>query len=215
MLNTFLAEQAQKQARLKLQRAEKNRQTEDIAIQCTRSPQTVEVAVQTDIPDIMEELRDQVKSLTKIVAELTEMKAREKVTCLPVFSDSDLTFINQDEDNVVEETPPQARPAAITSAIIVPEPQVPQPLSAPCHSPPILHLRFGLLCPLSIAIHKFSAASRALDLQTSRSRKWRPLSSWAKKWYPLPWRASMHYSLTKSWLIATRLEVADIENLVI
>ena len=134
MLNTFLAEQAQKQARLKLQRVEKNRQTEDIAIQCERSPQTVEVAVQTDIPDIMEELRDQVKSLTKIVAELTEMKAREKVTSLPLLSDSDLTFVNE-HDDVVEETPPQAPPAAITSAIIVPEPQVPQPLSAPSSLP--------------------------------------------------------------------------------
>ena len=134
MLNMFLAEQAQKQARLKLQRVEKNRQTEDIAIQCERSPQTVEVAVQTDIPDIMEELRDQVKSLTKIVAELTEMKAREKVTSLLLLSDSDLTFVNE-HDDVVEETPPQAPPAAITSAIIVPEPQVPQPLSAPSSLP--------------------------------------------------------------------------------
>lgn len=134
MLNKFLAEQAQKQAHLKLQRVEKNRHTEDIAIQCKRSPQTVEVAVQTDIPDIMEELRDQVKSLTKIVAELTEMKAREKVTSLPLLSDSDLTFINE-HDDVVEETPPQAPPAAITSAIIVPEPQVPQPLSAPSSLP--------------------------------------------------------------------------------
>ena len=116
----FLAEQAQKQARLKLQQVEKNRQTEDIAIQCERSPQTVEVAVQTDIPDIMEELRDQVKSLTKIVAELTEMKAREKVTSLPLLSDSDLTFINEHDDDIIKETPPQAPPA-----IIVPEPQVP------------------------------------------------------------------------------------------
>ena len=85
-------------------------------------------------PDIMEELRDQVKSLTKIVAELTEMKAREKVTSLPLLSDSDLTFINE-HDDVVKETPPQAPPAAITSAIIVPEPQVPQPLSAPSSLP--------------------------------------------------------------------------------
>ena len=85
MLNTLLAEQAQKQARLKLQQAEKNRQTTEIAIQPPRYPRTVEVAVQTDIPDIMEELRDQVKSLTKIVAELTEMKAREKVPSLIFF----------------------------------------------------------------------------------------------------------------------------------
>ena len=130
MLNTLLAEQAQKQARLKLQQAEKNRQTTEIAIQPPRYPRTVEVAVQTDIPDIMEELRDQVKSLTKIVAELTEMKAREKVPSLPVLSDSVLTFINQDNDDIVEETPPQAPAAAITSPIVVPEPQVHQPLPA-------------------------------------------------------------------------------------
>ena len=55
MLNTFLAEQAQKQARLMQHRVKKNRQTKDVAIQCTRSPRTVEVAVQTDIPDIMED----------------------------------------------------------------------------------------------------------------------------------------------------------------
>ena len=48
-----------------------------------------------------------------------------------MLSDSDLTFINQDDDNFVEETPPQAPPAAITSPVIVPEPQVPQPVSAP------------------------------------------------------------------------------------
>lgn len=48
-----------------------------------------------------------------------------------MLSDSNLTFINQDDDNFVEETPPQAPPAAITSPVIVPEPQVPQPVSAP------------------------------------------------------------------------------------
>ena len=48
-----------------------------------------------------------------------------------MLSDSDLTFINQDDDNFVEETPPQAPPGAITSPVIVPEPQVPQPVSAP------------------------------------------------------------------------------------
>ena len=125
---------------LRLQQVKNNRQTTDIAIQPPRSPQTVEAAVQTDIPDIMEELRDQVKSLTKIVAELTEMKAREKVPSLPVLSDSVLTFINQDNDNIVEETPPQAPPAAITSPIVVPEPQVHQPLPAtlslPTYPPP-------------------------------------------------------------------------------
>ena len=147
MLNTFLAEQAQKQARLKLQRVEKNRHTEDIAIQCKRSPQTVEVAVQTDIPDIMEELRDQVKSLTKIVAELTEMKAREKVTSLLLLSDSDLTFINE-HDDVVEETPPQAPLLPSLQLLLCQNPKFLSHFQLRHHSPPILHHRCGLLCPL-------------------------------------------------------------------
>ena len=132
MLNTFLAEQAQKQAHLKLQRVEKNKQTEDVAIQRTRSPQTIEVAVQTDFPDIMDELRDQVKSLTRIVAELSEMKARGKVPSPPVLSEPDLTFISQDDDLL----------KLLLLPIIVPEPQVPQPLSAllslPTYPPPHL-----------------------------------------------------------------------------
>ena len=66
------------------------------------------------------------------------------------------------------------------------------------HSTTILDLRCSLLCPPSIEIHKFSSPAQALDLQTSRSRRWKRSSSWAKKWYPLPWRASMHCSLTKS-----------------
>jgi len=52
-----------------------------------------------------------------------------------VLSDSDLAFINQNDDDVVKETPPQVLPTAITSAFIVPEPQVPQPPSSPLSLP--------------------------------------------------------------------------------
>ena len=213
MLNTFLAEQAQKQARLMQHQVKKNRQTKDIAIQCTRSPRTVEVAVQTDIPDIMEDPWEQVKSPTKIVAELTEMKGREKIPSLLVLSNSDLTFINQDNDNFVEETPPHAPPAAITSPIIVPEPQVPQPVSAPSslHTYP----QTQMWSPLSTIARNSQVFFTSPSLQTSRSKRWRPSSFWAKKWYPLPWCVSMHCFLTKSSLTATRLEATDTENLTI
>ena len=207
MLNTFLAEQAQKQARLMQHRVKKNRQTKDIAIQCTRSPRTVEVAVQTDIPDIMEDPWEQVKSSTKIVAELTEMKGREKIPSLLVLSDSDLTFINQDNDNFVEETPPHL--------LLCQNPKFLSQFLLRYHSTPILDLRCGLLCPPSLEIPKFSSPAQALDLQTSRSKRWRSSSFWAKKWYPLPWCVSMHCFLTKSWLTATRLEATDTENLTI
>lgn len=72
-------------------------------------------------------------------------------------------------NDIVEETPPQAPPAAITSPIIVPEPQVPHPISAllslyTYHDP-----RCGLLCPPSIEIHSFFCSSP------------KPSSSWARK----------------------------------
>lgn len=80
------------------------------------------------------------KKPSKIVAELTEMKAREKAPSLLVLSESVLTFINHDDDDVVVETPPKAPPAAIMSPIIVPEPHVHQPLCAtlslPSYTPP-------------------------------------------------------------------------------
>lgn len=151
MLNTFLEEQAQKQSRLKQQRVEKNRQAKDVAIQCTRSPLTAEVAVQTDSPDIMDDLREQVKSLRKIVEELTAMKARENTQSLPVLNDSDLTFINQDDSNIVLETPPQAPPAAFVPPIIVPDHPVPQAVSDP--SPVHTYPRPQMRSPLSTIDH--------------------------------------------------------------
>lgn len=71
MLNTLVAEQAEKQARLKQLRLDK------AVVQTVQSEthQTADAAVQTDFPDIMEDLKKQVASLTNIVAELTEFKA--------------------------------------------------------------------------------------------------------------------------------------------
>ena len=83
MLQNFLAEQEAKQARLKQQRTPKTLQR-DASIQCDRTEaatpplrQTSDVAVQTDFVDVMADLKEQVKNLTQIVAELTALKSHK------------------------------------------------------------------------------------------------------------------------------------------
>ena len=81
MLQTLISEQEAKQAHLKQQRTLKTVQR-DASIQCDRTKaatpslrQTSDVAVQTDFIDVMEDLKEQVKNLTQIVAELTALKS--------------------------------------------------------------------------------------------------------------------------------------------
>ena len=106
-LQTFLAEQNAKEARLKQQRAPKRR---NAGTQCDTDnvvpprPQTSDAAVQTDSIDVMDELKQQVRSLTQIVAELTALKAQrpeEARPCPgPMLSEllSDLPGMYQDSD---------------------------------------------------------------------------------------------------------------------
>ena len=84
MLQMLISEQEAKQARLKQQRTPKTIQR-DASIQCDRTEaatprlrQTSDVAVQTDFMDVMQDLKEQVKNLTKIVAELTALKAHKQ-----------------------------------------------------------------------------------------------------------------------------------------
>ena len=57
MLNALVAEQAEKQARLKLLQVEKSMvQTRKVAVQ-SETHKTAGAAVQTDFPDIMEDLK--------------------------------------------------------------------------------------------------------------------------------------------------------------
>lgn len=77
-----MKEQNEKEARLKQQRLNKEKSkisTREAAIQCNRR-ETVEVAVQTDHRnDFTEDLKEQVRKLTQIVADLTALKAREEI----------------------------------------------------------------------------------------------------------------------------------------
>ena len=84
MLQMLISEQEAKQARLKQQRTPKTIQR-DASIQCDRTEaatprlrQTSDVAVQTDFMDFMQDLKEQVKNLTQIVAELTALKAHKQ-----------------------------------------------------------------------------------------------------------------------------------------
>ena len=104
MLNAFLAEQAEKEACLKQQQFVKNSQITDVAVPCPCSQQTSDVAVQTDLPDVMEDLKEQVRSLTKIVAELTELNAKER-SPIPLC---DLVLSPDDNRIIPLETPLRA-----------------------------------------------------------------------------------------------------------
>ena len=84
MLQMLISEQEAKQACLKQERTPKTIQR-DASIQCDRTEaatpclrQTSDVAVQTDFMDVMEDLKEQVKNLTQIVAGLTALKAHKQ-----------------------------------------------------------------------------------------------------------------------------------------
>ena len=83
MLQNLIAKQETKQARLKQQRTPKITHR-DASIQCARNEsatphlrQTSDVAVQTEFVDVMADLKEQVKNLTQIVAELTALKSHK------------------------------------------------------------------------------------------------------------------------------------------
>ena len=83
MLQMLISEQEAKQACLKQQRTLKTIQR-DASIQCDwteattpRLRQTSDVAVQTDFMDVMQDLKEQVKNLTQIVAKLTALKGSQ------------------------------------------------------------------------------------------------------------------------------------------
>lgn len=82
MLNEFIREQDEKQAQLKQQRIniEKAKTTKTASIQCDRWDvlQKSDVAVQTEFPDVMDDLKEQIRQLTKIVADLTALKNRHQ-----------------------------------------------------------------------------------------------------------------------------------------
>ena len=84
MLQMLISEQEAKQAHLKQQRTPKTIQR-NASIQCERTEaatphlrQTSDVAVQTDFMDVMEDLKEQVKNLTQIVAEMTALKSHKQ-----------------------------------------------------------------------------------------------------------------------------------------
>ena len=83
-------------------------QTRKVAVQ-SETHKTAGAAVQTDFPDIMEDLKKQVARLTNIVAELTEFKAKQTLRPTPstpplYFSDSD-TFCDSLISRIIDQEP--------------------------------------------------------------------------------------------------------------
>ena len=135
MLNTLVAEQAEKQARLKQLRLEK------AVVHTVQSEtrQTADAAVQTDFPDIMEDLKKQVASLTNIVAELTAFKAKQTLRPTPstpslYFSDSD-TFCDSLISGVIDQEPV----VAVDQPLLAPDQSVNPVVPAPDKLPPAMN----------------------------------------------------------------------------
>ena len=108
-----------------------NRMTKEAAIQCDRQETahpklTLEIGVQMDsvLADVMEDLREQVIQLTKIVADLTSLKVREdrKDTSIPLLGEGILS------DSLSDIVPFDS--ADIPAALETPPP--PEPVNPPC-----------------------------------------------------------------------------------
>ena len=124
----FLAEQTKRKEHLKQHRLSKEKTkkpTKEAAIQCDReettaSKVTSEIGVQTDFSAVvMEDLREQVRQLMKIVADLTSLKARDKRkrTSTPLIGEgilsdslSDVVRFDSADIRAVLETPPPLEP---------------------------------------------------------------------------------------------------------
>jgi len=130
MLNEFIRERDEKQAPLKQQRinSEKAKTTKTASIQCDRRDvlERSEVAVQTEFPDVMDDLKEQIRQLTKIVADLTALKNKHQsevgnnqLNDEDILSDSlsDVLPFNAElsSNQPVPETPPA--PSSMTQSV--------------------------------------------------------------------------------------------------
>ena len=154
MLNEFIREQDEKQARLKQQRvnSEKAKTTKTASTQCDRRDvlEKSDVAVQTEFPDVMDDLKEQIRQLSKIVADLTALNnshGEVPNTRLPVddediLSDSLSDVLPFDAElstnQPVPETPPEPPSmtqsvalAGVNSGAMLPPLALPPPLRSP------------------------------------------------------------------------------------
>lgn len=151
----------------------KTKQTHDVAVQCACSRETSDVALQTDLPDVMEDLREQIRSLSKIVTDLTELKAKEQLP-IPLC---DLVLSPDDNNNIPLEMPPQV-PSSINDSPTVPAEQpvnriVPAPgqnlvaLTSPVNSYPWPQLR----SPLTTITNNYQVSNSSTSLGPTDEQK--------------------------------------------
>lgn len=130
MLNEFIRERDEKQAQLKQQRINsgKAKTTKTVSIQCDRRNvlERSEVAVQTEFPDVMDDLKEQIRQLTKIVADLTALKNKHQSKVgNNQFNDEDILSDSLSDvlpfdaelssNQPVPETPPE--PSSMTQSV--------------------------------------------------------------------------------------------------
>ena len=95
MLIEFTRKRDENQAQLKQQHinSEKAKTTKTASIECDRLDvlKKSDVAVQTKFPDIMDDLKEQIRQLTKIVADLTSLENRhQSKVCAHQLNDEDI-----------------------------------------------------------------------------------------------------------------------------
>lgn len=164
MLNVLIAEQTEKQARLKeLRVGQTIVTTVEVSVQ-SEPKQTAEAAVQTDLPDIMEDLKKQVSCLSKIVAELTQFQAKETATPTPPpFSDQE-TLSDSLISEIVNQDPP-----VVDQPLFVPDPSANG--AVPATDALVHSVSQPLLVPEPSVHHAVSASgqTRFMQLLSSRS----------------------------------------------
>lgn len=222
MLQKLIAEQEAKQSRLKQQRTLKIIQR-DASIQCVRTEaatlrlrQTSDVAVQTDFVDLMADLKEQVKNLTQIVAELTALKfykqPKPRTINRPLLAEllSDDTL-----SDIAEFCPDSSKNCSVPAAesplpsfrhhSFVERPERPSPQT---HQ--TIVAQSSPLTQPSSRIDRLTIHCRAP--QISSDGEWRQSYSWERRCRPLHWHASMFYSRKMKWPVETRVALLVMPN---
>ena len=165
MLNEFIRERDEKQACLKQQRtnSEKAKATKTASIQCDirEIPEKSDVAVQTKFPDVMDDLKEQIRQLTGIVADLTSVENRhqsevhnDQLNDQDILSDSPSDVLPFDAElsrnQPVPETPPEQPSiplAVVNSGAMLPllphPPSLRSPLSTIDQNAPLVQHRYS------------------------------------------------------------------------
>ena len=210
MLHTFLAEQEERQVRLKQQRENKKvhdrpkTKTKDASTQFAPvQRQSADAVVQTDLSgDVVQELKEQVLNLTKIVSELITYKAQTQTVQVSESAQktprgSLLTELLSDSMSDLQDLCPDSYENSSTATPETPLPGLtPYYNSSPFGHPPRAPLR---------AIQENGVVNTYHAPQNSSGKTSTQSSSGGHRCLPQHWRVLMCFSLKLSWQTGTQV----------